>query len=359
MAWRKKFASAFFAIQRWDRGENLDALVDWTHKVGGNGWRVFCQFKFASPGDPLRPRQISPARMAEFADWGLSRGLYIGFVFKTDTQAGGFNESLQDEIDDVRNLRDALAPKINVVGEIKNEPFKNGGRIKEICDALHLYDKSNRPFPLATGDYSIIGNESAFFALDWIGDHAARKDDWPAEACKTGHFIIDGWAPDADSLGWKGLKGRDVAVDADEPMGCAEVSIPGRRDTNPDNFEDSGAGFAIGGSGGTIHCDDLAGSFKVPGPVQTECARHYFAAMDFFPADAFLGSYTHDSFPDFPLKSISSHPQDAKEVAGRICGNRAYLVAAQPSAAWAPEPQNGWRIVAQMGHRSNLLILER
>lgn len=353
--WRWKLSSAFFALQRWDRGQNLDPLVAWTQDIGSNGWRVFCQFFFANPSDPLRPRQISPRRMAEFADWCARRGLSVEFTFKTDTQAGGFNESLQDEIDDVRNIRDELAAEPNVFGEVKNEPFKNGGRIVEICDALGLREKRNRPFPMSTGDYNIVGNEAGFFALDYVGDHPSRKADWPAEACKTGHFVYDGWGPDANSPGWRGFRGQDVTIVADEAYGAAEVDVPGRRDANANNHEDSGAGFAVGGSGGTFHADDLAGNLVVPGPNQTACGRRYFAAMDFFPADAFLGTYVHQDFPDHPLVKTT----EATEIAGRILGNRAYMVAAQPTDRWEGVAVNGWRIVKQGGHRGNLLILER
>jgi hypothetical protein len=359
--WRWKLSSMFYALRRWNQGEDLSALVAWTHQVGSNGWRVFCQYNFSDPSNPLRPGDISAEHIAGFVDWAATQQLYIELTVLTDTQSGAFNMTLDQEIARVRDVLQAVAGKPNVFVEIKNEPFKNGGRIVEIVDALGLRQKANRPVLMATGDYDIVGNEAGFFALDYMGDHAERKDSWPTEAGKLGHFVYDGWGPDANSPGWRGFRGQDVSVVEDEPIGAAEASVPGRRDANPDNWEDSGGGFGIGTAGATFHSDygslvSLNTPSSTPGPVQTAAATTFFAAMDFFPADAFTCSYTHDGLSDHPLRSGNSN---AGETAARLCGTRAYAVAAQPNSSWTADPVNGWRLTAQSGHRNNLMRLER
>jgi hypothetical protein len=365
-AWRYKLVSAFYNLQRWDRGEDLSAWVKWTHAVGGNGWRVFCQFKFANGTDPLKPGQISAARIAEFVKWAMTQGMYIELTVLTDTQGDGFNMTLDEEVARVKAVLAAVAGLPCFV-EIKNEPFKNGERVKEICDVLGLRSKSNRPVLMATGDYNIVGNESGFFALDYIGDHPERKVDWSAEAGKTGHFVYDGWAKDDNSPGFVGFRSQNVAVLSGEPVGAAEIDQPGRRDANPNHWEEAGGGFGMGGSGGCGHTD--AGSIgnsaghaphgaaplEVPGPVQTTCITAFFKGMDFFPVDAFSGDYAHDGFGNHPVQSSGAYG----ECTSRVFGNRAYAVAAMPTDKWVPVPVNGWRIVKQAGWRNELVELAR
>jgi hypothetical protein len=371
-AWRYKLVSNFYAIQRWDRGEDLSGWLAWTKQVGGNGWRVFCQFKLGNPSDPCPPTQLSPARIAQFVDWAYQQGLYIELTVLTDTQAEGFNMSLADKVARVRDVLAAVAHKPNVFVEIMNEPFKNGDGVKDICDALGLRTKSNRPCLMATGNYDIVGQEDTFFGLDYVGDHPERKDAWSGEAGKTGHFVYDGWAAASaeNGKGWAGFHGQNVAIISDEPIGAAEIPVPGRREANRNHWEEAGGGFGIGASGGCGHTDAGSGwdsvtssaignrPLQVPGPVQTQCITAFFAAMDFFPADTFAGQYTHDGLSNHPLVSVAPAPV-AVEIAARICGGKAYAVAAMPTAAWAAVAVPGWTITKQAGWSNELVQLSR
>jgi hypothetical protein len=355
-AWRWKMVSAFRALQRWDRGEDLDPFVTWVKSVGANGLRVFCQYNSGIGGaDPLTPEAVSSSRIWQFAQWLRERDLRVEFTVLADCAQLGQNHEAQKQR--VRDVVSALVNSPWAFVEIANEPFKNGADVAAIARELG-YDRG-RAVLMATGDYSC---DPGMLVLDYIGDHAERKASWPGEAGKTGHFVYDGWDPDANSPhGWRGSK---CPVIADEPIGCVELPVDqvpdfGRRDNRPEAFEDGFAGFAVGMAGGCFHSD--AGVQTVmPGPVTTECARRAFAAMDFFPADAPTGRYVHDGFPAHPLASIAGFPPDrnADEVAGRVFGDRAYAVAAHPGPHYRPEPKAGWRIVKATA-RGNAVVLER
>lgn len=361
-AWRWKFVTAFRAAQRWAAGEDLEPFVQWTRDVGANGWRVILQFNggpntIGIDGRALRPADLPADKVAAFADWCAARGLYVELTVLADSDALGMGSAAQRSR--VKGVVEAVAGKPNVLVEISNEPFAGKGNSDNPADIARAlgYDRS-RPVLMATGDYDIIANPQ-LLVLDYLTDHPGRKPDWPGEAGKVGHFVFDGWDPDAQSPGgWRGFHGPLIE---DEPIGAQEAPNPnlGRRDNRVEAFEDGGGGFGMGNAGATFHCDDCLQTV-VPGPVQTACAKAFFAAMDFFAGDAPTGKYAHDGFPNQPLASIAGKPADqgAVEVAARVFTDRAYVVAAQPGSNYKPVPQGGWRIV-RTNARGNVLELAR
>lgn len=361
--WRWKLCTEFLAVRRWDRGEDLSDLVTQTHDVGSNGWRVFLQwFNTPNPNDRFTPDTLSPTRIAEFCDWLQGQGLYVELTILTDCQV--FGMSHQAQCDRVRAILAAVAGKPGVSVELGNEPMINGCDVERIARDLNLLIEANRPVLMATGNYGIaeLHQEATYVALDYAVDHPPRVWNWPAEAGKVGHFVYDGWAAGKHESGvpypeWKGFTGQNVAIVIDEAMGANEDSIPGRRDADPNNHADAGAAFGLGASGGTFHSQ--AGLSAEPwGPVQKECARRYFEAMDTFPADAFAGHYSHNETFTMPLEPA----MDVTEVIVSLHGpgwNKAYSVATQPQDTYQPTPRDGWRIVSTSGWRNNYVVLER
>jgi hypothetical protein len=355
-------------LQEFQRGHDLLPFVKAIRTAGGNGARVLTQFSWLN--DPLQP--VAPDVIAAFCKWMRAQGMYVGLVIGADCATydparegrTGFGQNLAALITRTADVLGHVAGMVNVQVEDCNEPGKNlpadCHNVWQVVTALGLQDPRNRPVLMGTGDYDIVGQETTFDALDFMYDHGPRKPDWPGEAGKLGHFVTDGWG---GTPSWPGFKGRNVHVFEDEPIGCAEVAS-GSRDTNPDNHEDGGGGYAMGNGSVTFHwqCGIDA---VLPGSVQQECSARFFAAADFFPPDACTGKYTHNSFADFPLVSFSGdRPDLASEVAGRLMpdGHTAYVVAAQATDKWLNQyrvTQNGWRIVREAGHHWNLLELRR
>jgi hypothetical protein len=214
------------------------------------------------------------------------------------------------------------------------------------------YDNpANRPVLMATGSSSVL-EDGDLLVLDYMTEHLQRKPDWPVEASKTGHFLYEGWGADDHNAGWRGAF---CPIVSDEPIGAAEVQRRWSRDDRVEAFEDGGGGFGVGCAGATFHSDG-GGQAIVPGPVQTACARGYFGAMNFFPADVPTGRYTHGGFGNHPLEEIPIG--DAGEDAGRTFEGLAYIVVAQPTDRWHPQPKPGWTISETFTNgRNNLMVL--
>jgi len=360
--WRWQLSSQFSAVYRWAQGEDLEPLAAWTHAVGSNGWRVFLQWFNYKPGPdkvPYGPDVLSPAQVASFCRWCAERGLYVELTVLTDCQMFGMSHEAQCER--VKAILEAVKDLPHVSIELANEPWANGADVDRIATDLNLWDGMNRPVLMSTGNYGIAerGQEATFRALDYVGEHTPRVAHWPAELAKSGHFVYDGWpAGNHESgqpyPGWKGFKGQNVAIIADEPIGADETSQPGRRDADPNNWADAGAGSAIGLAGMSFHSQDGLIAV-VPGPTQTECARRCFEAAAVFPGDAFLGQYTHNETFTMPLEPA----KDVSEVVGYTSGNRSYCVATQPGESYQAVAQNGWHIMSTDGWRGNYVYLEK
>src|SRR5262249_34368101 len=117
----------------------------------------------------------------------------------------------------LENILDAVAGTWNVVIEIANEPFKNlpGGDEEAIELAKSV---TGRGWLIASGEYSSWPPAPT---ADYGTTHCDRSHDWPRK-CKD---LMDR-CDESGKTPWIG----------DEPMGCADVAEPGRRDNIPDNF---------------------------------------------------------------------------------------------------------------------------
>lgn len=361
-----KAVTMFTLAQRFERGEDIRPQLEWVKDVGGNCVEVFAQFCFMNWPNPKRDPFIAVPKTVLYLTRLLAQsGLRVNWRVLADCQEFGDDNGTpipaldmphSEQVKRVRQVIDTLKNEPNATLTIANEPPFNGVDVWRVIDDLGLQDKANRPMLMDSGDYDIIGNEAHFRVLDIFGDHPDRDPDYPAEAAKTGHFVYDGWDADAHSPGFKGFKHMNdgnVAVYTAEPMKYGETEFDGEdhADTSAMNAEQAGGGWGVGASGACCHLVDGIRS-RVPGPNQTHCARVFFAAMDFSPADAFAGSYTHDSFADWPLQPTTK----AGEVAGRkMSDGKVYGVCAQPHDDWTPDVKPGHVIEDRQGERGVLL----
>jgi hypothetical protein len=353
--WRYKGVSAFKAPMRWERNDpQLTEFVKWTRLVGANTWRVFLQHRFLSYPQ-LDPYFLPTEKVRPFVDFVKSQGLYVELTVLCDAQKrnpgddlDGFDQSQEFRVNRVRDVLNAVRGADNVFVEIMNEPWFNGGidSLRGIINSLGLLDKANRPVLMASGLYPDTGSESrdSLLILDYIGDHPPRKPTWPAETGKIGFYVY---------------KQTGVAHLHDEPIRFGEPgqSVEGKEETDPNNAEDGAAGMALASAGGTFHCNGGVQTVR-PGPVQTECARRFFAAMDLIPGDAPTWAYEHDGTAGHPLKTIGRE-EIVGEVASRVESNVSFAVAAQPTSRWKPDAQSGWRIAQVLNARGNILKLEK
>jgi hypothetical protein len=341
--------------QRWMRGEDMAPFVASQRDDGANSVRVFCQFHRGIAlvdADIFHPGDSTPEQWRDFSRWLASQQMRVELTILADCPQ--FSTGHAAQVARVRSIVDACSGEPNVGIEISNEWFKNSddpGQIARELGYLTTY-LTTRPCLMATGDYSCA---PGMVVLDWVGDHAERKIDHAIEAAKTGHFVNEGWS---DPPPWRGSHGP---VLEDETIGLKEgvPDFDGRRESRPGPVEDAYAGFAVGMAGATVF-SDAHHAADVPGPGVRTLTQLAFLAMDDVPLDMPTGSYVHDGFGNHPLASLKGLPadQNAGEVAGRVLGNRAYLVASDPGVNYKPVPVGGWRIV-RTNTRGNITYLEK
>ncbi len=363
--YRLKGFTIFTLAERFEGGEDLTPLLQECRDLGVNCLEVFAMFQFMYWPTPKQSWFIAtPETILGLTRLAAEWGFRINWRILADCQANGDDNGTpiaalnKDHAWQVQRVKDVVAllkDEPNVILTIANEPPFNGVDTWRVIDDCGLQHKANRPMLMDSGDYDIIGNEAHFRVLDIFGDHPDRDADYPAEAAKTGHFVWDGWDADAHSPGFKGFKRYDhpVAIYTAEPMKYGEVSFDGEdhADTTITNAEQAGAGWWVGASGACFHSVNGIRA-RLLGPNQRKCAEAFFGAAAFYPITSFTGSYTHDTFGDWPLESTTQ----ANEVAGRkLPDGTVYGVCAQPTPAWTPIAKPGHAINARNGIGGTLL----
>lgn len=359
--WRYKAVSALKLAQRWEDGEDVSDFIRWVHAINANTVRTFLQWKFLD-WPAIKSYRMRRENIRPFVDWCAAQGLYVELTVLCDSQdfdnegIPGFNESLDTQVERVRDVLHAVSDAPNVFVEIKNEPPFNGGRVHDIITRLGLQDARNRPVLMASGEYPVFGfgspheeplntnDSNSIWVLDYIGDHPERKPEWPDEAGKTGYYVRQ------QCLKY-GL--TNVAHVYDEPIRFGEPgqSVESGEETSTLQAEDAGGGIAIRSAGGTFHSNNGVQTVA-PGPTQERCSRVYFAAMDRFPADAPTGRYSHDGLADHPLEPT----QHAGEVASSLMPDgTGYVVASRVRPGYEAVPKPGHRIVSVLNARQTQL----
>jgi len=302
-------------IDSFQRANTFRVFGMWNHSPTGR------QFSWTNYGD----RYFVGLR--DFAAWMQRRGKYVEFTAITDGQDlfGGNRTIAQRAYLD--RVGQALQGVPNVFLELCNEPFKNG------CDVQAI-----GRVPGAGLQASGVYGGSSPFRLDYMTWHPERDNQWPRktradEPAHTFHMPV--WI--------------------DEPMGAAEVSIPGRRSNVPEDFFDFAAGCALHSSGCTFHSE--AGlTASVPGPVQARARDAFFEALGNIPPEVSQWHYTRGGLSDNPLQH-----SDALTLRTfcQVSGGAAVCQAVRPRADWQAVPRLGWRIVRQVGPNGRLVFLER
>jgi hypothetical protein len=231
---------------------------------------------------------------------------------------------------------EAIAGCWNVCVEIANEPFKNlpGGSAEAI--ELGLAAKEVTEQIVATGEYDSWPPAPT---ADYGTTHCDRTEDWPRKC----HDLMER----CDHSGKTPFIG-------DEPMGAAEVSEPGRRDANPDNHAWYAAGCQMFGPGATFHCDAGIHSETPIPPVQTECAKAFFDALQWMPTEALLWPYQRgDMGSEAGIGEMPILHDDALESRSycKTDGGKSYCIQIQTKRLdaqgnYAPVARDGWRIVS-------------
>jgi hypothetical protein len=346
--WRWKIVTAFDAQRLTIRNETaqLKAYADWTKSVGGNGWRVFLNWKVSGLDFREVPTYFDDLR--RLCEFTASQRLRLLGTAICDQIPGG----LAAQQDFLGKAFGILAEFDHTVGECANEPYNGNSELpskfnRTWPDRLLVARGMCRPnaAPSAADPHSTPYVPS----LGFTTYQNARDPDWFRKVGKDG-FEIRG--------GFEGFGGSHDACINNEPMGAAETMQGGRRSNRVVEFKAAGGGAGLFTSGVTGHGDsDTMQRCAVPGPVESSCIKALFDSLESIPIDAPTWSYTRygPAHPNVPMPVVLD-PRDSDDTSRMhaMVGPTQSAVVNYNSALpgredWKADAANGWRIVRQDG----------
>ena len=328
--WQWRGFTDFLLLYRYLTGVDIQPCLDERIGLGANIVRCFSMVGWDECTPSFSPQNFPDyyAKLGAFAQALAQRKVRCELTIFADAQIVMPDATARKQ--HLRDCLDALTGAWNVVIEIANEPFKNlpGGN-QEAIDLAHL--AQNHGFLIATGEYDSWPPAPT---ADYGTTHCDRSPEWPRK-CKDLKDRCDysGETP------WIG----------DEPVGCADIAQPGRRDNDPNNFAWYAAGSQMFGPGATFHCESGIHSRTPMTAVELACAQRFFAALRWTPPEALLWPYQRGDMGS--AAGIGNMPilhDDALESRSycKTSGGRAWCIQIQTTRAHAT-PRDGWRVVSE------------
>jgi hypothetical protein len=161
----------------------------------------------------------------------------------------------------VRTVAAICAKYPNAILEIANEPV-HPTQVKALHDAAYVASLGKlvpAGVPYALGS---IENGDGFADGTYVTWHAPRTVDWPAEITRGAALV---------------KKFRKPFIN-DEPIGAADKSSPGRRDSDPRRFKAAGDATRRAGMGGTFHYEGGLQA-KLPTQIEVACLDAWLAGL--------------------------------------------------------------------------------
>ncbi len=249
----------FDLLAKYLRGEDITLILKQRADMGFNVLRVF---RFAAPPNAFA---LDPADHPDyFAQLRPFMDLLASYGLRAELTAGDAQNIMPNQQDQQRHLNEvcaALQGQVNLFIETCNEPKKNGIDVHVVRPPATTLRTS--------GDYDDDTLHGAL--LDYHVLHGTRDDSSP---------IFSKWIWDQVWClydGWYNFPALNMPVVHDEPMGCADVSQPGRRSNNSRHFYLLGA-TANYDIGLTFHCDNGMRS-ELFSDIQGLCASEFIRGM--------------------------------------------------------------------------------
>ena len=340
--WQWRGFTDFLLLYRFLTGVDITPFLDERIALGANVLRCFSMVGWDECNPRFYPQNFPDyyAKLSAFAEALAARCVRFELTVFADAQI--VMPDANQRKAHLKACLDAMRGKWNKVVEIANEPFKNlPGGDQEAIDLGQLAREYDPACLVASGEYSSWPPAPT---IDYGTTHCDRTDDWPRK-CKD----IKDRADESHGTPWVG----------DEPMGAAEVTEPGRRDANPDNHAWYASGAQMFGPGATFHCEAGIHSFTPIPPVQLECAKAFFWALQWTPKDALLWPYQRgDMGSEAGIGNMPILHDDSKESRSYCKGNghQEWCIQIQTTREHATA-RDGWRIVSEP--RKGFVYLEK
>lgn len=329
--WRGVTAFKLLELIATGQDSKARAFLQWAKNTGFNLVRVLAVLE-NSWFHLLRDRGIH--FIPKLLDMCAEYGMYVELVALANTK----DWSERELTEQVERVAIACEQRTNVVIEIANEPY-HGSQSDWLNSAafmqrLRTFVPLFIPVAMGSGPNDEI---DSYPGGDYVTAHLSRgRDKWnmvrrvrelEGLSQRTGLYVVN-----------------------DEPMGAAEVDIPGKRMNDPAVFFAFGVLGRIFNVGSTFHCEDGLYA-RVPGPVQQICARAFIRGTKVVP-DAVRLTYKNTGWLDSPVDEWDD--PDTVRVYSGLSGEVSIAVdldadADDPGIEW----KNGWRpsgIIDEVGN---------
>jgi hypothetical protein len=250
--WRGITAFRLLEFVAHGREAEADAYLKWAASKKLNLVRVLAMADGIFQLSPADGRRALP-RLLEIA---RKHGMYVEVVALTGT-----NVIKVDPAQHVKAIGDICARHPNALLELANEPghFTQSPDVHRPAYLQSLATLVPKGVPLALGS---VEYDDGFAAGTYVTWHAPRNGRWPAEIAAGAALVTRFKKP----------------VVNDEPIGAADVAVPGRRDNNPENFRRGAAATRQAGLGATFHYDGGIQARPLT-KIETACLDAWLAGL--------------------------------------------------------------------------------
>lgn len=307
--------------------------------LGFNGFRVFCgdlAWKGQTP-------EMAAAQLPTLLEDARTLGLLVEVTALTGTASG------YDARGYLARIAQTVGPHADhVLLELANEPYHDS-QSGQVRDFEHVARWGREVVP--AGVLWALG-APPYDEPQYVGGGVSG---WPAP---TGHFVtshLDRGRPLYEQVrrvrelfGIMEVTGKPVVNN--EPIGAAEQSVPGRRESNPTFFFLLGLlnrGFEVSG---VFHSDNglQTDPFEAG---QRACAQAYIDGARLIPIADRL-TYKNTGWSDSPVKSFGG----GTRAYSFVSGNHGYTVHFGEGGLHAVAFQNGWGVREQLVDRPDVHV---
>lgn len=324
-AWRGLTSFRLLEMVAHGRAAEAERVLQWAARRGITVVRVLAMADVLFRLSPSDGQAALPGLLERAA----KRGLHVEIVALADTR-----RIPVDPADQVTAVGAICAAHDNCLLEIANEPWhatqERGLGAAERLRGLRSLVPPGVPVSFGSAD---ADDSDAYARGDYLTVHLARE----SSPRGWGHVLR---MRNAAALGAR--TGKPV-VD-DEPIGAAEKSEPGRRDSEPDRWFAKGLLARVFGLGATFHYEGGLQS-RLPHGVQLTCFEAWRRGLDALPAG--LEDRTTSSEAGTEGSAAASYDHAAAVAVYVAEGqSEAWAVAVgvlrDPMMKWRP----GWKVVA-------------
>jgi hypothetical protein len=275
----------------------------------------------AALGLPDITGEVTEAALHSYLDLAAAEGMYV------DLTAGDAQVVMPTLIAQMRffqTVRDVMAQHPNAALLSLNEPWKNG---LDPFNSLNFAQGVLRSRGSAQDE-----NQQYQPPLEVYTPHTERN------LGDEGYRWV--------RHQWEMHNYQDRPVYLEEPIGCAEEMIDGKRDNSPHRFSQGAVVGEITGAGWCFHPEyGIRAEMPIPGSKQDLCAMAVGNARNWFKPEAQRWTQTRAGLADSALVLDDAH---ALRVYMRLGQHEGQAVAVHP-VNYTAVARNGWHVVQQQG----------